>query len=361
MSCPYCGHVQQIQIAAVEVEELPLEAYFDLGRLQIAQEEAQLLRCKNCGAEFTISENQTTDECPFCGSGVLIEANPEKRIVPNGLLPFILTEIQARAALGEWLGSRFWAPNDLKRFALKEGKLRGFYVPFWTFDSDTTTEYTGERGEHYWVEESYTTIENGQSVRKTRSVQKTNWWPASGIVEVRFNDILILGSSTVGKAPPASGANSEKTVTDAKFAAHLETWDLSAVMPYEPQFLVGFQTLRYDIDLPRSWNLAKIAMEPRIYSAICSDIGGDEQRVHSHSTEYFHNSFKQLLLPLYTGGYHYSSRSFRVVVNGRTGEVQGQAPVSFWKVLIAVILGLILIGLGIYYYQQYQLQHPSYN
>jgi hypothetical protein len=37
------------------------------------------------------------------------------------------------------------------------------------------------------------------------------------------------------------------------------------------------------------------------------------------------------------------------VINGRTGEVQGERPYSWWKISFAVIAAILLAG-GIYYY-----------
>lgn len=54
------------------------------------------------------------------------------------------------------------------------------YVPYWTYDSDTTSFYRGQRGDHYWVTQHYTTQQNGKTVHKTRQVRKTRWYPASG-------------------------------------------------------------------------------------------------------------------------------------------------------------------------------------
>ena len=39
----------------------------------------------------------------------------------------------------------------------------GIYVPYWTFDAHTESDYTGERGDAYYTTETYTTTENGRS------------------------------------------------------------------------------------------------------------------------------------------------------------------------------------------------------
>lgn len=336
LRCPYCGHETPIAPPLGSVEEQPLEAFLDRANLQMEQETDTVLHCNNCAAEFTVLPNEATKSCPFCGSKVLVESPNRERIRPNGVLPFFLAEPAARQRLRSWLKSRFWAPNDLGKTALAGGKLRGFYLPYWTFDSDTLTQYTGQRGEHYWVTESYTTTENGRTVHRTRQVRKTRWYPAAGIVQVPFDDVLVLAAT---KAVPP------------EHAQRLGSWKFFELKPYEERFLIGFQTMRYDIDLAQGFGIAQQMMQPGIDQAIRVDIGGDEQIIHSKDTQYRDNMFKHLLLPVYAGAYQYRGKPYRFVVNGQTGEIQGDAPISFWKVLLAALLVGLIVAAIIYFGQ----------
>ncbi len=333
LRCPYCGHVTAIAPPSEMVEELDLRTHFDSSRLDTSLELERMVHCNSCAAEFSVPPTEVTQSCPFCGSNVVVAAEPENRITPNGVLPFGFREQQGREHLGKWLGSRFWAPNDLKQMALKEGKLKGMYIPYWTYDSETTTEYTGQRGDHYYETETYT---DSDGDTQTRTVQRTAWSFAAGTVFVPFDDVLVLGSDAIPE----------------KYGQRLLNWDLPSLVSYEKQYLVGFQTLRYSRDLQTCWFTAQEFMQPGIDQAIRVDIGGDEQRISSKDTVYENNTFKHLLLPVFAGSYRYRGKSFRVLVNGRTGDVQGEAPISFWKVFFAVLLGLIVVGTAIYFYSQ---------
>lgn len=329
MKCPYCGHQQPIPAPVGTVVSLEYDAYLNVANLQLEKETETTVRCNSCGAQFSVPPNQETKECPFCGSRVIVPVDLDKRIAPNGLLPFAIIERQAREKLTEWIGSRFWAPNDLKSMALKEGRLKGMYIPFWTYDCDTQTTYTGMRGDAYYVEVPVTSTDSdGNTTTEYREERRINWYPAAGMVEVPFEDVMVLGS----RALPETQARK------------LRQWDLGSLTPYEPKFLMGFQTMRYDVDLAHGFNEAQQIMDGPIVSAIRYDIGGDEQQIFTKSTEYFGVMFKHLLLPIWVGGFHYRGKPYRVVVNGRTGEVQGEAPISVWKVLIAVILAILVIG-----------------
>ncbi len=335
MRCPYCGQEQVIGHGSTIVEELPLHRYLDNAAAFVSEDSEKSVRCDSCGAQFSIGSKEVNKDCPFCGSEVLTDLPPGSQISPNGLLPFKLKAVEARTAMGTWLGSRFWAPNDLKRMALREGQLHGMYLPFWTYDSATTTDYTGRRGEYYYETETYTVNVNGQSQTRTRSVRRTRWYPASGSVFVAFDDVLVLATDRL----------------QDDHAARLESWDLQDLTTPEKGFIAGFQTMRYDVDLGTGFGRAQAKMQPAIDSAIRSDIGGDVQEIFQKRTSYDRNTFKHLLLPVWAGAYRYRQKSFRFVVNGRTGEVAGSAPVSVWKVLLAVLLGLILVA-GIAYLSQ---------
>jgi hypothetical protein len=47
--------------------------------------------------------------------------------------------------------------------------------------------------------------------------------------------------------------------------------------------------------------------------------------------------------------YTYHSKLYNVVINGQTGEVQGQSPKSAIKIIAAVLLGIAIVA-TIYYF-----------
>jgi hypothetical protein len=252
-------------------------------------------------------------------------------IAPDGVLPFAIRNTDAHSRVKAWIGGLWFAPTELKRIARPEG-IHGVYLPFWTFDAETDSRYTGERGDYYYVTETYWTTENGKQVQRTRQVRHTRWSPTAGHVTVGFDDVLIAGSTAVAR----------------NRLDELEPWDLPALKPYEPGYLSGFKAQRYQVDLPGGLQLAHQVMAGDIRQAIHRDIGGDEQRVHSVDTEYSEETFKHLLLPVWIGAYRFQEKVYQVVVNARTGEVQGERPWSAWKIaglVIAILLVVALIAL----------------
>ena len=182
--------------------------------------------------------------------------------------------------------------------------------------------------------ETYTvTNAQGKSETRTRRVRHTRWHPASGRVSRWFDDILV----------PAT-----KSLPPARLTA-LEPWDMAELTGYEPAYLSGYKAQRYQVGLAEGFELAKRAAAPVIEADVRRDIGGDEQRVTHLATKYSAVTFKHLLLPIYVGAYRFNQKVFQVVVNGRTGEVQGERPYSFWKIffftlfLLSVLLLLVFL------------------
>ena len=97
---------------------------------------------------------------------------------------------------------------------------------------------------------------------------------------------------------------------------------------------------------------AKVIMEGVIHSSVVRDIGGDEQRVYHIDTHYMDITFKHILLPLWISAYHYNNKTFRFMINARTGEVQGERPYSWIKITLFVLSILGVIGGVIYLFSQ---------
>ena len=329
LKCPYCGFEMQIKKSETQILELDYRTYLEQAGQEKESHEQQRVKCEKCGAETTMPADTTAGICPFCGANMVFSGSVSRLIKPEGLLPFKVSQKDAFEDFRKWIRKLWFAPNKLKQYAQSEGKLAGVYVPFWTYDSDTTTAYTGERGDHYYTTETYTEEENGRTVERTREVQHTRWTRVSGTVSNNFDDILILASKSLPR----------------NYTDRLQPWDLANLVPYSNDYLSGFRAESYQVSLPQGFEEAKAVMAAAIESSIRQDIGGDEQRIDSARTEYGNITFKHILLPVWLSAYRFRDKIYRILINARTGEVQGERPFSAWKIAGAVLLGLVIIGI----------------
>lgn len=333
LKCPYCGSLLEVQ-QDPEAEPV-VEMDYEQARQRAAEaqtgqlsESSVQVDCATCGAAVVFEPPEVAGQCPFCTTKIVVQPHtPDPLITPQGLLPFAVPKPNAVQSLRSWLSSRWFAPNDLKRVASPE-RLEGIYLPFWTYDAQAHTSYTGARGEHYWVQEPYTEMVNGRPQTRVRNVRKTRWYPALGEVRDSFDDILV----------PASKAIATKRLDD------LDPWGLDKVEPYNPSYLAGFKAQRYQVDLESGFGVARERMEPVIRSTIRADIGGDEQQIHSMNVSLSETTFKHLLLPVWLGAYKYNQKLFQIAVNARTGEVSGERPYSATKIAALVLFVLLAIA-----------------
>lgn len=326
LACPYCGHAEEIEASGAIVERDFYE-FLEKGmrNLQPMAVDAMQIGCASCGAIVNFTPPETATDCDFCGAKIVAQPkSADPLVAPEGVLPFRIDDRQAGESYKKWLSSLWFAPSKLKHLA-RADKMSSVYIPYWTYDARAFSRYAGERGEHYFTTETYT--ENGET--KTRQVRHTRWHSASGEVARDFDDVCIPATRSL----------------PAEYIARLEPWDLAELKSYEPAFLSGHKAQTYQIALDEGFELFKARAYNVIHEDARADIGGDEQRVHNVSTDFSNITFKHLLLPVYAGAYQFNAKTYQIVVNGRTGEVQGDRPYSWIKIaaLVAFILFVMMI------------------
>ena len=334
LTCDHCGHEQDIPADAPRARTRALQE-LDLAkglRDDLAggdMVEVRTTTCPSCGAQVEITGATHATECPFCATPVVLDTGTTRQIKPQALVPFVLTEPQARKAMVAWMGSLWFAPGTLLEYARKGRALNGIYVPFWTFDAESDSRYTGERGEYYYETRTVNVRVNGRTEQRQEQVRHTRWHSTSGRVSRDFDDMLVMASQSL----------------PARLGNELTPWDLGALVPYSPDFLAGFQAEGYTVGLEAGHQQARARMETVIQGDVRRDIGGDEQRIHDIDTDWSDETFKHVLLPVWMAAYKYNGKSYRFLVNGQTGEVQGERPWSIWKIAFAAILvGSLILG-----------------
>lgn len=328
LACPYCQTTVAVDASRGSVQEQDFEEWVGNGAATLAplSQSAVEVECSGCRAQITFEPPQVAGQCPFCGTHITAHphvANPA--IAPGGILPFQLDQSRARSVLSHWLKTRWFAPSSLKSLAQYE-KMQGVYLPFWTFDCSTRTQYTGQRGTYYYVKKTVKTRNSsGEWVETTIQERHTKWYPVSGEVQRFFDDVLV----------PAV----ELVETDDLMK--LTPWSLRNVAAYDPRFLQGFRAQRSQVDLQQGFECAKGVMQLQIRWDIQANIGGDEQKIHSQTTKYYDRAFKHLLLPVWMATYRYRNQVYQVLINGETGKIVGDRPYSVLKIALAVSAALL--------------------
>jgi DNA-directed RNA polymerase subunit RPC12/RpoP len=337
LTCPYCGAKQDLPSASGQL--LPpakhdYAEYCGVDHPAVSSVPALTVYCRGCGSEMQTSALSL--RCEHCNAPIVAADDLDGALkAVDAVVPFVVDQQRALAEFRSWTKSRWFAPNALKKVGSTQS-IHGAYVPHWGFDDSTTSDYLGERGEYYYTTETYTTTENGKSVTRTRQVRHTAWYPASGRVARSFVDVVAPGVSQP----------EDETLTK------LGPWTVEQAAAFEPEFLAGFDTPRYDKEPAEGFVDAREQMAAVIREDVARDIGGDEQRVASISTADSNVLFRLLLMPLWFATYLFAGATYHVYINANTGEVIGERPYSKVKIALAVLAAIVAIVAAIVIYTQ---------
>ncbi len=85
--------------------------------------------CTGCGAEVVFEENEAASVCAFCGRKLVRTEYLSARDMPEGVIPFAVSQDEAKRLLKQWCHN-----NPLKKEAglleKKADDLKGFYLPY---------------------------------------------------------------------------------------------------------------------------------------------------------------------------------------------------------------------------------------
>jgi predicted RNA-binding Zn-ribbon protein involved in translation (DUF1610 family) len=348
MICNHCGYEAPVSEAG-SMTEVHTRTEVDQAAVQVIEEhdlsqglkaaakeegwgtETRSFKCNSCNATIAVEPNVTATVCPFCGSHHVLAQEQSTRVIkPESVLPFQVDQKTAVQKFRTWLGRGWFRPNAVKQIAANaEARLQGVYLPFWTFDAQTFSRWQAEAGYHYYVTERYTVNVNGKSEVRTRQVQKTRWQHASGTHTEFFDDVLVYATRSVKES----------------ILTHVYPFDTAKLVPYQPQYLAGWRAEEYQVGLEEGWKSAQNIIQERLRDACGREVPGDTYRNLRVQTQMSDTTFKHTLLPVWIASYRYTNKVYNFMVNGQTGKVKGEAPISWWKVLLTVLIVLLLMAL----------------
>ena len=325
MHCEYCGYSCELpkpeegnEICEMDFESAQHTDSFEWGQ------QKKSVQCKQCGAVSIYDALETAAVCPFCGSTSVMPAANENTLAPNAACPFAVTKQQAGESFTKWLKKKWFAPKQAKKSASPES-FQGVYLPYWTYDAQTTSSFTARAGYDKQVKD-----------KDGNSKTQTDWHRVSGVYQKFFDDVTVMAS----KRQEGSGVQA------------CEPFDFTKMVPYSPQVVAGFIAERYSIGLKDGWEAAQKKIQFKLHSDI-----SDYVRSHWHanrtdsvnfSTLYNNITYKYLLVPVWLSSFKYKDKIYQFAVNGQTGKVGGKAPVSAWRVILAILIAAGIIA-GLYF------------
>ena len=323
LKCPHCGNSIEIENHQERIVEHPLTLKAKQ-RMTIEEKATQTIECQGCGAKLEVSQFDATAKCPYCGSSYVLANQQEEGMIPDGVVPFYIDSRKLKDIFQRWIKRRWFAPNELKRLYQRD-KFTGIYVPYWTFDAKTYCPYTG-RGGRYRVER----YRDSEGNEKTRTV--IDWFYVSGIVDHFFDDVQIPASTRF---------------QDGLFQG-IEPFSFQNLKSYSKEYLSGYMAENYSISLEEGHEQAMEEMEEKLREIARQDIlmrYDCADSIHI-APRFSKETYKYILVPIYSTSYHYKNKQYTVVINGQNGRVKGEypkSPVKITAMVFAIILAFLLL------------------
>lgn len=311
LTCTHCGYheVPEAEIVGRQAEEFEFTVetlHRSAHGWGAARKE---LVCSTCAAHTTLPDGDLTHTCPFCGSNKVIQTAAVQDVLrPRFLLPFQVTTDQCRQISTDWLSDSWMLPDDLRRLG-RSTEYTPIYVPFWTFDADAAAEWRAQV----------------PKTRQRRGKTETVWVWEKGQVHRHFDDALVYGTTKISEI----------------LLDQIRPFDLNALVTYDPSYLAGIQSQAYDVQLEAAWTKARQAMRLHTKQACKEDASSRRLRNFSMNLNFTNESWRYMLLPLYLASYPYGDKTYQVVINGQTGRIAGQRPVSWQKIARRLLLMLL--------------------
>lgn len=327
--CPYCGHTESIgrgpkqetKAQELDFKKAAQKQNCDWGASK------KTVSCKSCGGESIYDALEIASVCPFCGSNQVMEANDKDTMAPGGVVPFAVSDQEASELFQKWIKKKWFCPKLAKESA-KAKAFKGVYFPYWTFDTQTSSDYTARYGKDRQVKKG----------DKTETV--TDWYSTRGHYKEFIDDELVLAS----------------TSNNQSMLRGIEPFRTEENKAYKPEYLAGFAAERYSVGLESAWEKAKSAIKSKLRSHVSDKVRKeqDADRVQDVvlQTTFDDITYKYLLLPVWISNFKYNDKVYQFMVNGQTGKISGSSPVSAFKVALTILIVILILG-GWYFLRHY--------
>ncbi|MBR6253276.1 MAG: TFIIB-type zinc ribbon-containing protein [Clostridia bacterium] len=318
LHCEYCGSYS-------DVSEVELNQYDKAKQKAKPQSGASYgatidqddiydeFHCSSCGAQLITDKNTTITHCVYCGSQQMIKQRLTGNFEPHKVLPFKITKENFLYIYRNFVHKKIFAPNEFRNNPYIT-ETKGLYVPYYIYNYDI--------------------ISYGRGEAQRRSDKNTyyKWFEYQSKAK---SMIMIDGSSRL----------------DDSIMSSLEPFDLNQTVDFNPVYLTGFQAERTDETAESLDNKAEnraimytnrvVRTAPSPYTMSGGYIASDLKKTCDP---------EQSMLPIWFVNTFYKNKKYSYAVNGQTGKVVGEVPLSKAKFYpLMAFLCAVAIVLTLFY------------
>ena len=306
--CGNCGNKYDEDEISEKTSSLKDDEVFD--------EELKDYHCPSCGAEILGDQTTATEFCVYCGSPVVFKGRVSGLLKPRYIIPFSVSKNKAKECLKDYLKDYMFIPKSFFKEANLE-KMSGIYYPFWEADCDTVSKLSAEGVKI----SSWTTGNRRYTEKKYFLIQRAG--------KIHFEDITVNA---------LKGA-------DKKLIESVLPYKIDDHKDFKMEYLSGFHAKKNDLSFDDVNSEIKSKIGEYAKEVLLSTVDElyDNVEVTSTKSEITAKSHDYVMLPVWVLCYKYRGKTYTFAVNGTTGKVFGEIPLSKGKLFAT--FGSIAAGL----------------
>ena len=290
--------------------------------------------CSNCGAEVIADKNTAADFCYYCHNPIVLTDKISGEFKPSKIIPFKFDKEAAKDSFLRFAKKKWFVPRDYFSRANID-KIAGVYYPFWVTDADTDSEMRA----------------TGKNVRTWRSgdyrYTETTTYAVYRRGELHFEDITTSAIST----------------EDKKMLEGILPYPVEDYQEFSMPYLQGYVAKKRDIAREDISDEVKSRMNGYAKTLLERTANYDSLSVNHLDVSILSSHWEYSLMPIWILTYKKQhkkkpkkDKTYVYAMNGSTGKVFGELPVSIPKLMLAAIGAFIgsgalgaLIGYLIFY------------
>ncbi len=281
--------------------------------------EITVFTCRNCGGEIASTQETAAAFCSYCGSSTLLEGRLTHEKKPEMIIPFKLTKEACKEAFSDRLKRAYFAPTAYKKTAKADG-FRGIYMPYWVYDMTQT----------------------GRMLVKSSSSHRRGDY----IITDHYDLTGYMDNEYAGVSYDASSSFADD------ISEHIAPFNVKDIKYFTPSYLAGFYAdiadVGADVYKDTAVDLAKESTYNylRKNSPMAGESFEDDKETVKKRIKTKVEAKHSAMFPVWFMSYRTKDRVAYATVNGQTGRVAADMPVSVPKYLaFSLVLAVILFGI----------------
>jgi DNA-directed RNA polymerase subunit RPC12/RpoP len=304
--CDYCGSdftVEEMDAYARKLEqrrsrkEERTEA-IQQNRQDQANETVHSYHCQNCGAQVVTTETTSSTFCFYCHSPVVIESRLQGDFRPDQIMPFDISEEQAKKDFIAWAKSKKYLPDDFLSEAHLD-KMTGMYIPYWYGDAEVNVHFEGNSSaSQSWQQNNY---------RYTRTVDKHHVRQG----HLSITDLSLQAFSKI----------------DPNLLNGIEPFDSDAFIDFSIPLLQGYFAEQYTMPRDQAMQQMDREVDGASRALLRQSIEAANVQVDYEDYSGEKSDLRFSLLPVWVLTYNYKGKIYVYAMNGQSGRTFGEVPI----------------------------------